>query len=278
MSGAKKKTLLKDRGSSNRKSGWLRCASASCFQSACRNGRSSNKAKGNSSDIHISSATHRRGAEGIRGLYMDFIFFFIDFILRLDQHLIWLIQNYGIWVYLILFLIIFLETGLVITPFLPGDSLLFAVGALAASGQISIVLLFAILCAAAILGDTVNYWVGNRLGLKLIKKTKLLKAEHIERTKKFFDKYGGKTIILARFVPVIRTFAPFMAGIGTMKYPKFLSYNVIGGITWVSLFLFGGFFFGNIPFVKENFTAVIFAIIIISFMPMVIEYLRHRRG
>jgi membrane-associated protein len=204
----------------------------------------------------------------------------LDFILHLDKYLVLLVQNYGAWVYGILFFVIFCETGLVFTPFLPGDSLLFGIGALAATGTPNILLLYLLLCTAAILGDSVNYWIGNLLGPKVVKKKKLwfIKKEYIEKTEKFYAKHGGKAVILARFVPIIRTFAPFMAGVGSMKYPKFILYNIVGGIAWVSLFLFGGYFFGNIPFVKENFTLVIFAIIIISLVPVFLEVLKSKKN
>jgi len=204
----------------------------------------------------------------------------IDIILHVDQYLAIIIQNYGIWIYVLLFLIIFAETGLVITPFLPGDSLLFALGALAAAGSINLFILLVLLCLAAIIGDTVNYWIGNWSGEKIINniKIKLIKKEHIEKTEKFYKKYGAKTIIIGRFVPIIRTFAPFTAGVGKMNYHKFLLYNIIGGILWISIFLFAGYFFGNIPLVKNNFTIVIFAIIIISFIPGIVTYIKEKRA
>jgi len=190
-----------------------------------------------------------------------------------------IIISYKSWTYLILFLIIFCETGLVFTPFLPGDSLLFAAGAIAALGSLNPMLLFFLLAVAAILGDTANYWIGEFIGEKLFdsKKLKFLKREHLDKTHQFYEKHGGKTIIIARFVPIIRTFAPFVAGIGSMTYPKFLSYNIIGGILWVGLFTFGGYYFGNLPFVKSNFSIVIIAIIIISVLPGVFEFLRNRK-
>jgi membrane-associated protein len=210
---------------------------------------------------------------------MDFIAKVVDFVLHLDTHLSGLIQTYGFWTYLILFLVIFCETGLVVTPFLPGDSLLFAAGALAASGSLKIGWLFLILAVAAILGDTVNYWIGKIIGPKVFakEKSRIFKKEYLDRTHRFYEKYGTETIILARFVPIVRTFAPFVAGIGRMSYGKFLSYNVIGGLLWVALFTFGGYFFGNIPFVKKNFSLVILAIILISLVPILWEYLKHRK-
>ncbi|MCJ7816825.1 MAG: DedA family protein [Candidatus Aenigmarchaeota archaeon] len=210
---------------------------------------------------------------------MDVFTLFMEFVLHLDQYLSVVIQQYGIWTYVILFLIIFLETGFVITPFLPGDSLLFAAGAFAALGSLNLGLLFLMLAAAAILGDTANYWIGYYIGPKVFRKRtgRLFKEEYLDRAHRFYEKYGGKTIFLARFVPIIRTFAPFVAGIGKMSYWRFITYNVAGGITWVALFLFGGFYFGNLPFVRDNFTMVILAIILISFVPIFVEYMRHRK-
>jgi len=204
----------------------------------------------------------------------------IDFFLHLDKHLNLLIQEYGVWTYLILFAIIFCETGLVIFPFLPGDSLLFAAGTFAARGSFKVFWLFLIMAAAAVIGDTVNYWIGRRIGPKVFHKenVRFFKKEHLDRTHRFYEKYGAETIILARFLPIIRTFAPFVAGIGSMTYWKFLSYNIIGGIGWVALFVFGGYFFGNIPLVKNNFSLVIMAIIAISLMPMIVELIRARRA
>lgn len=210
---------------------------------------------------------------------MNWIFKLIDFILHLDKYINILIQDFGVWTYLILFLIIFCETGLVVTPFLPGDSLLFAAGAFAARGSLDLFWLFVILSVAAVIGDTVNYWIGHFVGPKVFQKenVRFLKKEYLDRTHQFYEKYGGETIIIARFIPIIRTFAPFVAGIGKMTYWKFISYNIIGGIGWVAIFLFGGYFFGNIPFVKKHFTIIIFAIIIISVIPGVVEFLRMRR-
>jgi membrane-associated protein len=211
---------------------------------------------------------------------MEFLSRLVDFVLHLDKHLSSLIQTYGLWTYLILFVIIFLETGLVVTPFLPGDSLLFAAGTFAAAKTLNVLWLFVLLSAAAILGDTVNYWIGFFVGPRVFQqeKSRVFKKEYLERTHRFYERYGAETIIIARFVPIIRTFAPFVAGIGRMSYWRFISYNVIGGIGWVALFVFGGYFFGNIPFIKKNFGLVIIAIIIISTIPAAVEFFRHRRA
>jgi membrane-associated protein len=210
---------------------------------------------------------------------MEFLNFFIDLFLHLDEHLNTIILNYGVWTYGILFVVIFLETGLVVTPFLPGDSLLFAAGTFAALGSLNIFLLFGLLFSAAVLGDTVNYWIGNKVGPRAFEQDiRFLKKEHLEKTQKFYAKHGGKTIVLARFVPIVRTFAPFVAGVGTMRYSYFITYNLIGAFLWTTLFIFGGFFFGNIPIVRKNFEVVILAIIFISVMPMLVEYLRSRGG
>jgi membrane-associated protein len=210
---------------------------------------------------------------------MELITNFIEFVLHLDKHLNYVIEIWGIWCYLIFFVIIFAETGLVVTPFLPGDSLLFALGTFAAIGSLNIWWLFVILSAAAVLGDSANYTIGKYFGQIILKRQGawFLKKEHIERTHRFYEKHGAKTIVLARFVPIVRTFAPFIAGVGKMTYLRFFSYNVIGGILWIILFVFGGFFFGNIPVIKRNFTFVIFAIIIISILPAVIEVVREKR-
>ncbi len=201
----------------------------------------------------------------------------VDFILNVDTYLGTIIQNYGALTYLILFLVIFIETGLVIMPFLPGDSLIFVAGAFAAKGYLSIFPLFAILALAAILGDTANYWIGNFFGEKVFSKSRFFKKEYLEKTKGFYEKHGSKAIIIARFIPIIRTFAPFVAGIGKMNYLRFISYNIIGGVAWVALFVFGGYFLGEIPLIKENFTIVIIIIIIISLLPPVLEYIKHKR-
>jgi membrane-associated protein len=199
----------------------------------------------------------------------------VNLFLHLDDHLIAVFAKYGVWTYAILFLIIFLETGIVVTPFLPGDSLLFAAGALSASGGLDPVILFVLLSAAAIIGDTVNYAIGRATGPRVFREdVRWLKREYLERTHRFYEKHGGKTIILARFVPIVRTFAPFVAGVGTMSYPKFVTYNIVGGILWNAIFIFGGYFFGNLPVVKENFTFVILGIIAVSVAPFAIEAAR----
>ncbi len=210
---------------------------------------------------------------------MDFVSKIIDFVLHLDTHLNALIQTYGFWTHVILLVVIFCETGLVVTPFLPGDSLLFAAGTFAAAGSLKIGWLFLMLAAAAVLGDTVNYWIGKIIGPKVFQKenSRIFKKEYLDRTHRFYEKYGAETIILARFVPIVRTFAPFVAGIGKMTYVRFLSYNVVGGVLWVALFTFGGYFFGNIPFVRKNFSLVIIAIILVSLLPMAYEFLKHRK-
>lgn len=204
----------------------------------------------------------------------------VDLFLHLDEHLTVVTQTYGSLTYLFLFLVIFMETGLVVTPFLPGDSLLFAAGALAAldGSGLKVGVLFVLLFAAAILGDTVNYHIGKALGPRVFEQNyRFLKREYLERTEAFYAKHGGKTIILARFVPIVRTFAPFVAGVGTMSYGRFITFNIVGGFLWTFLFTFGGYFFGNFPIVKENFELVIIGIILVSIMPMVIEWLRGRR-
>lgn len=200
----------------------------------------------------------------------------IDFILHVDQHLLEFIRDYGIWIYAILFLIIFVETGLVVMPLLPGDSLLFAAGAIAATGTMDPVLLSGLLFLAAVLGDTVNYQVGRYIGPRVFDMNlRLIKRDHLLKTQSFFEKHGGKTIIFARFLPIIRTFAPFIAGVSHMHYSRFLMFNVIGGAAWVLSFIWLGYFFGNLPVIKDNFTYVIFAIIGISMLPALIETLRH---
>ena len=210
---------------------------------------------------------------------MEFIKDFIDLFLHLDTHLQSVIQNYGTWTYVILFLIIFCETGLVVTPILPGDSLLFAAGAFAATGSLDLAWLLIFLTVAAVLGDAVNYAIGYFMGPKVFSQpdSRFLKREYLDRTHQFYEKYGGKTIIIARFVPIVRTFAPFVAGIGSMTYAKFASYNVIGGLLWVGVCVFAGYAFGNIPVVQENFTLVILGIIFVSILPGIIEFLRQRQ-
>jgi len=203
----------------------------------------------------------------------------IDFVLHIDQHLVEIVRDYETWTYLILFLIIFAETGLVVTPILPGDSLLFAAGAIVAKPEtgMSILFLLGLLCVAAVLGDLVNYHIGKAIGHRAFSgKYRLLKVEYLQKTQEFYYKHGGKTIIYARFIPIIRTFAPFVAGIGTMSYAKFASFNVVGGIAWVSSFLLLGYFFGGLPIIRENFTYVVFGIILVSILPPIIEVIRSR--
>lgn len=209
---------------------------------------------------------------------MELIANFIDIFMHLDKHMSMVIQNYGVLTYAILFLIIFSETGFVVTPFLPGDSLLFAAGTFSAIGALDVTALFVLLLSAAMLGNTANYWIGYFLGPRIFHKedVRFLNKKHLERTHRFYEKYGGKTIIIARFVPIVRTFAPFVAGIGRMTYSKFISYDIFGGASWVGTCVFSGYFFGNIPVVKQNFSIVILAIIFISVMPGIIEFLRHR--
>ncbi|PIQ26258.1 hypothetical protein COW36_15295 [bacterium (Candidatus Blackallbacteria) CG17_big_fil_post_rev_8_21_14_2_50_48_46] len=210
---------------------------------------------------------------------MEFLSQIINLFLHLDKHLQTVIETYGIWTYLILFVIIFCETGLVVTPFLPGDSLLFAAGTFAALGSLNIAIVLGLLAFAAILGDAVNYWIGYKLGPAVFEKpkSKIFKREYLEKTQAFYAKYGGRAIIFARFVPIVRTFAPFVAGIGKMQYTRFLTYNVIGALLWVGLCALGGFLFGNIPIVKKNFELAILGIIALSVLPMLIEYLRHKK-
>lgn len=209
---------------------------------------------------------------------MEFLAQVLDFFLHLDAHLVEITARYGVWTYVILFVIVFCETGLVVTPFLPGDSLLFAAGAIAALGSLDPVILSVLLIVAAILGDTVNYWIGSWIGPRAFAgEHRFLKKEYLDRTHAFYVKHGGKTIILARFVPIVRTFAPFVAGVGAMHYPRFLAFNVVGALLWVGLFVPIGYFFGNLPQVKENFSLVILGIIILSVLPMVIEIVRGMR-
>jgi len=205
---------------------------------------------------------------------MDLIKQLIEMVLHLDKHLGELVNYFGLWTYFVLFLIIFCETGLVVTPFLPGDSLLFAIGALSASNQFNIVAIVIVLTIAAIIGDTVNYHIGKYIGPKVFHKdnVRFLNKKHLIKTHEFYERHGGKTIIIARFMPIIRTFAPFVAGMGSMSYARFIVYNIVGGVMWVTLLVFAGYFFGNIPIVKKNFTLVIMAIIFISILPGFIAY------
>ncbi len=208
---------------------------------------------------------------------MEFIKHIIDFFLHLDRHLAEIINDYGVWTYGLLFLIIFCETGLVVTPFLPGDSLLFAAGVFAGAGLLEIVWLLLILTAAAVLGDAVNYSIGFRIGKRLLENphSRIFKKEYIERTERFYEKYGGKTIVIARFVPIVRTFAPFLAGVGRMSYLRFAVYNVTGAVAWVLICVLAGYFFGKFNFVKNNFSLIIALIVLISVLPGVFEYGRH---
>ena len=202
----------------------------------------------------------------------------IDIFLHLDQHLSQVIAEYGGWTHLILFLIVFCETGLVVTPFLPGDSLLFAAGTFAALGSLDVRLILVLLFAAAVIGNSVNYWIGSYIGPRAFRgNVRFLRQEYLERTRAFYQKHGGKTIILAQFLPIIRSFAPFVAGVGAMSYPRFITYNVVGAVLWVGLFVLGGYFFGTIPTVRNNFSLVILAIIAISLTPIMVEALRSRR-
>lgn len=202
----------------------------------------------------------------------------IDFLFHLGDYLVQIIQIFGVWTYVILFLVIFAETGLVVAPFLPGDSLLFIVGAFAAAGHFNLILIYIVLLVAAILGDTVNYWIGHKMGAKVFKdeNSKIFNKKYLRKTEEFYEKYGGKTIILARFVPVVRTFAPFVAGIGSMRYSTFLSYNIIGGFVWVTVLVLAGYFFGNLPVVKDNFEVAIYVIIFVSLLPMIFEVIKHK--
>ncbi|MEM0054148.1 MAG: DedA family protein [Nitrososphaeria archaeon] len=202
----------------------------------------------------------------------------IDFIIHLDQGLAYIIQEFGIWTYVLLFLIIFCETGLVMFPFLPGDSLLFLSGTFASKGLFIVEVLYLLYITAAVLGDTVNYWIGHFIGPKVFTKenSRLFNRRHLERAHNFYEKHGGKTIVLARFIPIIRTFAPFVAGIGRMSYKRFIIYNITGGILWVTIFLFGGYLFGNLKFVKDNLTLIIYVIIVVSLLPALIEALKHK--
>ncbi|MDD2914783.1 MAG: DedA family protein [Gallionella sp.] len=208
---------------------------------------------------------------------MDLLSVFIDIVLHLDAHLLALTEQYGIWIYAILFLIIFCETGLVIAPFLPGDSLLFVAGALCGMGALQLELLAPLLMLAAFSGDNTNYWIGRLLGLRLLQRTnRLIKREHLDKTHAFYEKHGGKTIIFARFLPIVRTFAPFVAGIGLMRYRLFVMFSALGSVAWIASLTVAGYFFGNIPVVKNNLTLIIVGIIVLSFLPALRELVRHR--
>ncbi len=203
-----------------------------------------------------------------------------DLFLHLDEHLSTIIDQFGIWTYFILFVIIFAETGLVVAPFLPGDSLLFVSGTLAGTRDLNIIAVYITLLAAAVLGDTVNYWVGHFVGPKVFSKenSKIFKKEYLEKTREFYEKHGGKAIILARFFPIIRTFAPFVAGVGKMHYQTFLIYNVVGGFLWVTFFTYAGYFFGGLPFIQEHFHIMVVGIVFVSLIPMIIEFINYRRS
>jgi membrane-associated protein len=205
---------------------------------------------------------------------------FLDIILHLDIHLAMLAAEYGLWLYGILFLVIFCETGLVVMPFLPGDSLLFAAGSLCAISELSILVVVPLLIAAAVIGDSTNYWIGRGFGLRLFqnKNSKIFKQKYLDQTEQFYQKHGVKTVVLARFMPIIRTFAPFVAGIGRMNYKRFLSFSVFGSILWIASFTLGGFYFGNIPIVKQNFTLVILVILVLSLLPGIISYVQQKRA
>lgn len=208
---------------------------------------------------------------------MEWIELIIDFIIHIDQHLVEIVSEYGSWVYAILFLIVFAETGFVVTPFLPGDSLLFAAGALAATGAMNPWYLFILLFIAAVAGDSLNYSIGSYFGIRVFKEdAKIFKMEYLRKTEGFFEKYGGKTIVIARFVPIVRTYAPFVAGASSMNYPRFIFYNVFGGFIWVGLFIFVGYLFGNIPIIKNNFSITVLVIIFLSLIPLFVEFFKAR--
>lgn len=210
---------------------------------------------------------------------MELLTTFIDIVLRLDVHLLALTQEYGVWVYGILFLIIFCETGLVITPFLPGDSLLFVAGALCGMGALELGLLMPLLMVASFSGDNTNYWIGRLIGVRLVKFSngRFLKREHLEKTHAFYEKHGGKTILFARFLPIVRTFAPFVAGIGMMRYRLFVIFSALGSLVWISFFTVGGYFFGNISVIKDNLTVMVLLIVFISILPGIIQFIRNRK-
>lgn len=212
---------------------------------------------------------------------IDLVKKLIDFILHIDVHLREIVTDYGMWTYGVLFLIIFAETGFVITPFLPGDSLLFAAGALCAGDTgLNVHLMALLLWIAAVLGDTVNYWIGNKVGPAVFSRedSMFLRKKHLARAHEFFERYGGRAVILARFVPIVRTFVPFVAGVGSMTYSKFIAYNIIGGFVWIYGFTYAGYFFGELPFVQRNFKLVILVIIVLSVLPIVFEFIRARRA
>jgi membrane-associated protein len=211
---------------------------------------------------------------------MSLIENFIDVVLHLDKYLNVIIQNYGIWTYALIFLIIFCETGLVVTPFLPGDSILFATGALASIGDMKLITLFIVFFSAAIIGDTANYFIGNKIGTKILEKEKVrfINKEYLKKAHIFYEKHGSMTIVVGRFIPIIRTFVPFIAGIGEMSYSRFITYNIFGGFLWVTLFLGGGYLFGNLAVIKEHFSYVLIAIIIISLIPGVVTFLKERKS
>jgi membrane-associated protein len=209
---------------------------------------------------------------------MELITGFIDIVLHLDTHLQWLVTNYGVWVYLILFAILYCETGLVVTPFLPGDSLLFVAGTLAAGGGMDVHTLFSVLGLASFAGDNTNYWIGRYVGPRLFRRSgsRLLNPAHLERTQQFYEKHGGKTIVIARFVPIVRTFAPFVAGMGRMRYMRFVPYSFAGSVLWIGSLLYAGYYFGNLPIVRQNLSFVIVGIVVLSILPGIIEFLRSR--
>ena len=210
---------------------------------------------------------------------MELITGFIDVVLHLDRYLQWVVTNYGAWIYVILFLVIFCETGLVVTPFLPGDSLLFVAGAVAAGGGMDVHVLFALLALASFTGDNTNYWIGRYAGPRVFRDgARWLKPEHLARTQRFYEKHGGKTVLIARFVPIVRTFAPFVAGLGRMVYPRFVGYSFAGAILWIGSLTYAGYLFGNLPIVRENLSVVIIGIVVLSIMPGIVEYLRSRRA
>jgi len=211
---------------------------------------------------------------------MELLAGLLDVVLHLDAHLLALVQEYGVWVYAILFLIIFAETGLVVAPFLPGDSLLFVIGALCGMGSLELQVAMPLLILAAFAGDNTNYWIGRLLGLRLLERAspRFIKHEHLEKTHAFYAKHGGKTVIFARFLPIIRTFAPFVAGIGTMNYRHYVMFSIIGGVSWIGSLILAGYFFGNIPVIKDNLTLMILVIVLVSFIPALIEFIRHRRN